>query len=254
MGLQLLNNVIGEYEMDNVLIGKLSKMVQGHEIWLDSPFISDGHATVLLRYGHNMVSDGIPPKHMVNPTIYAPNGMKLDPAILTIEDAHVIGFSIKNRGNYTVLVDSSAVWNKTEGGYKMGAKSQFNDVSYSGAFHMMAKKIIPSEPNNDIEDAVVHGILELVPDTTFLNVGKDVVIHVLYEGKPLTGIELKVFSKKGGKEQMIKTDGEGKVKVRIDQEGEWMFLMRHRDSTKQVEDEYDEAVFITTLIMETLKP
>ncbi len=229
-------------------------MVHGHEIWLDSPFISEGKVTVLLRYGHNLVSDGIPPRHMVNPTIYTPNGRTMGPQIMAMRDGYVLGFPIQDKGNYSLYVDSSAVWNKTESGYKMGSKSQFSDVSYSGAFHQMAKKIVPSEPGNDIGEAIVHGILELIPGSTGLTLGKDAAIHVLYEGKPLAGIELKVYSKKDKKERMIKTDAKGKVKVQIDQEGEWMFLMRYRDASKKVEDEYDETVFVTTLIMETSHP
>ncbi len=47
------------------------------------------------------------------------------------------------------------------------------------------------------------------------------------------------------------TDENGIAKVPITGEGEWMFLVRHRDPTKKVNEEYDESVFVSTLVMET---
>lgn len=238
--------------MDVKLLEQLSRMVQGHEIWMENPSLADGKGQVELRYGHNMASDGIPPEHMVNPLVYTPGGQGFKPEVEAAESSYVIRFPMREEGNYTVLIDSSAIWNKTgEGSYKMGPKFKFQNVIYSGAFHQMAKKIMPSKIGNDVGAPIVHGILEIIPDTTCLEVGKEAVVTVLYEGKPLTNENFKAFSKRSKKENMLVTDAQGKVGVPIDHEGEWMFLVRHKDETKKVDDEFDETVFVTTLVMET---
>ncbi|OPY33025.1 MAG: Nickel uptake substrate-specific transmembrane region [Methanomassiliicoccales archaeon PtaU1.Bin030] len=237
--------------MNSELLEQLSRMVQGHEIWLENPTVKEGEITVELSYGHNMVTDGVPPEHMVNPVVYSPNGSRFKPQALKGEDCYIIHFPAHIEGNYTLLVDSSAVWNKNPEGWAMGPKFKFKDVTYSGSYHQMAKKIVPVGKVNGLGVAVVHGILELIPEDTSLVLDKTFMVQVLYEGRPLANESFKAYSKRNKKENMLTTDANGKVQVPIDHEGEWMFLVRHRDETKKVDEEYDETVFVTTLVMET---
>jgi len=237
--------------MDTKLLEQLSRMVQGHEIWMENPSTDGREAKVDLRYGHNMVSDGIPPEHMVNPVVYTPSGLRLKPWATKEKDCYTMTFAAPMGGNYTVLVASSAIWNKNTEGWGMGPKYKFKDVTYSGAFHQMAKKIVHVGDGNGIGEPVVHGILELVPERTSLRVGDKAMVEVLYEGKPLANASFKAYSKSNRKENMLVTDDSGKVFIPIDQEGDWMFLVRHRDETKKVNEEFDETVFVTTLVMET---
>lgn len=48
----------------------------------------------------------------------------------------------------------------------------------------------------------------------------------------------------------MKTNEEGTVRGPITIDGEWMFLVRHADPTKKVTEEFDETVFVSTLVME----
>lgn len=231
---------------------QLSRMVQGHEIWLENGTIKGAQGRIELRYGHNMKVDGVPPESMANAIVYTPDGKKLKPTSKLAKTGYILRFPARKAGDYTVVVDSSAIWSKTgEKKYEMGPKSKFKDVSYSGAFNIMAKKIVPSQEGMGMGKPVPHGALEIIPSKAFLAPGRAVTMKVLYEGKPLSGVELKAFSKKSKKETMLLTDASGKAKVHIDQEGKWMFLVRHKDETKKKEGEYDESVFVTTLVMET---
>jgi uncharacterized GH25 family protein len=47
-----------------------------------------------------------------------------------------------------------------------------------------------------------------------------------------------------------KTDGNGIARIPVTEGGQWMFLARHRDPTKKVNDAFDESVFVNTLVME----
>ena len=49
-------------------------------------------------------------------------------------------------------------------------------------------------------------------------------------GRPLPHAEIKVVSGKKGKETIVlKTDENGKTTIKIPWNGEWMFLLNHRD-------------------------
>jgi len=49
---------------------------------------------------------------------------------------------------------------------------------------------------------------------------------------------------------LVRADEMGRAGVNVTEEGDWMFLVRHRDATKKVAEAFDETVFITTLVME----
>ena len=42
----------------------------------------------------------------------------------------------------------------------------------------------------------------------------------------------------------------GHYRIPISTDGEWMFLVRHKDPTKKVNDMFDESVFVSTLVMQ----
>jgi uncharacterized GH25 family protein len=76
-------------------------------------------------------------------------------------------------------------------------------------------------------------------------------MQVFYEGKPLADEDVKAVSQKLGKEMaLVKTDSQGIARIPISTDGEWMFLVRHKDPTKKVNDMFDESVFVSTLVMQ----
>lgn len=76
-------------------------------------------------------------------------------------------------------------------------------------------------------------------------------MQVFYEGRPLAFEDVKAVSRKEGKEMaLVKTDEQGKVRIPVTTDGEWMFLVRHKDPSKKVIDMFDESVFVSTLVME----
>lgn len=238
--------------MEPGLMEKLSRMVVGHEMWLENASVKGKVGRVELHYGHNMVVDGVPPEHMVNPLVHLPGGKAVVPKTRLCKKGYVLRFPIRKEGDYTVIVDSSSVWNKTsEGSYRMGPKSQFQGVTYSGAFIISAKKIVQAGESNEWCAPESHCVLDIIPSKGFLTAGKSAMMTVLYEGAPLAGAELRAYSKNSKKEELLKTDLGGKVKVPIGYSGKWMFLVRHKDEARKTEGEFDETVFVTTLVMET---
>jgi uncharacterized GH25 family protein len=231
---------------------KKALMAKGHEIWLEKYGIEDGKVNLALVYGHNMRQDGVGDVARLTPFVYSPNGERFAPLLTRGDDKHLISFTANQNGYYTAIADyGSIIISQTKEGYELGPRSMFKDVIYAGAFHQMAKIIVPMGSPGDFEGKLVHGILEIVPKEVECQLGKEMELQVFYEGKPLVGEEVLVVSKKEGKEMAVgRTDGQGIAQIPILVEGDCMFLVRHRDPTKKVNDAFDESVFVTTLVME----
>ena len=231
----------------------LTLMAQGHEIWLERAKIEDGSVELALLYGHNMRADGIADPEKITPIVYSPDGATLEPALTSKEDHHLLTFQAEKEGYYTAIADlASVILSQTKEGYQVGPRFKYKDVIYAGAYHQMAKRIVPIGEAGAYRSELVHGILEIVPKDIRCEEGSEVELNVSYEGKNLASAEVKAISKEEGKEMaLVTTDENGIAKVPITGEGEWMFLVRHRDPTKKVSEEYDESVFVSTLVMET---
>jgi uncharacterized GH25 family protein len=230
----------------------LEKMVQGHEIWLEKSTTKDTQVTLALLYGHNMKQDGVVDKNRFSPSVYLPDGSKGEIELSSVEDRHFLSFKGEKEGYYTVFTDmGTVVYSKNQDGYNVGPKFKFKDVTYSGAFHQMAKTIVPVGNTGSFSAQPTHGILEIIPVKPDCTVGTDAEFTVYYEDKPLVSVPFKAVSKKEGKEiATVETDKDGKALIPITHDGEWMFLARYIDPTKKVSEEFDESVFISTLVLE----
>jgi len=232
---------------------KMELMMQGHEIWLETSKADGKEIELALMYGHNMRQDGIADARRLKAFNYPPDGSKLDLAIIPDEKRYLLRFNADAEGSYAVIVDmESTILCKTKDGNKRGPRSQFKDVTYAGAFHQMAKILCPVGGNGNYSGQVVHGILETVPSKPWCQVGQASEMQVFYEGKPLAFAEVKAVSQKTGKEMaLVKADDQGKVSIPVTIDGEWMYLVRHKDPSKKVNDMFDESVFVSTLVMLT---
>lgn len=231
---------------------KLALMIRGHEIWLGDANVGDNGVEIALSYGHNMRQDGAVDPKRITPLVYTPASATLTPSIASDENHYRIRFSAEGDGYYTAIADMSAViFSQTDEGYQVGPRYQFKNVTYAGAFHQMAKRVIPVGEAGEFKGDIVHGILEIVPKEPRMTVGSDAELKVYYEGQPLPAADVKAVSQKEGKDLWtMKTDEEGVARGPITADGEWMFLVRHVDLTKKVNEEFDETVFINTLVME----
>jgi len=176
----------------------------------------------------------------------------LDIALTPGVDRHLIKFEASKDGFYTAFVDMGAtVWSQTKEGYNEGPKFKFKDVIYAGAYHQMAKTIVAAGNPGEFRGLPLHGILEIVPKEPFGHVGEPMELTVLYEGKPLASADVKAISKREGKEMAVaKTDESGIARIPVSGDGQWMFLVRHSDPTKKISEEFDESVFVNTLVLE----
>lgn len=230
----------------------LTRTMGGHEIWLGKARLDGDQAELTLFYGHNMRPDGSLDSKSIKPLIYKPDGSTIMPSLSSERDRHLLRFSCKEPGCYTAIVDHSPVFiSQTKDGYHIGPKFQFKDVIYSNALNPMAMRIIPVGDCHLDPNATLHRILEILPCEIEVFKGGDVVLRVFYEDQPLANAEVRAVSEIEGKQMFLtKTNDQGWAKIPLAVEGDWMFLVRHKDPTKKVSEEFDETVFLTTLVME----
>ena len=229
-------------------------MAGGHEIWLEPTKTIGKDVEITLAYGHNMKSDGTPDPERLIPGVYIADGEKINTVLKSMNEQFTLCFRGEQPGYYVPVVDMAPVilTHTAEKNYQRGPKKEYKDAIYSGAFHQMAKTIIRLGESENYKPEHFHGILDILPEEALLTVGKAINLTVLYEGKPLPDIDVKAVSKKEGTDMsVIKTDKNGVVTIPVMVDGAWMFLARHKDPSRAVPDEYDETVFVTTLVMET---
>ena len=230
----------------------LACMIQGHEIWMEKTGEDEKTVQISLLYGHNMRIDGIADKKRFLCSYFSPDGTMHELELEPGSDRYHLTLDSKQEGYYTVYVDMGVVvWSKNDTGYFEGPKFQFKEVTYAGAFHQMAKIIIPVGNTGVFLDKPVHRILEIVPEKVCCTAGEELELTVYYEDKPLSGVEVKAVSGEMGQEMAcLQTDDNGTVRFPLSVKGNWMFLARFADQTKKVSEEFDESVFISTLVLD----
>ena len=243
-----LNSIIDTYKQGN----KMGLMAKGHEIWLEKHGIEGNKIDLAIVYGHNMRQDGVRDVTRLMPFVYSPDGSRFASLLIRGDDKHLLRFTADQNGYYTAIADyGSIIISQTKGEYELGPRSMFKDVIYAGAFHQMARIIVPVGSTGKFKGWLVHGILEIVPKVAYCQLGQNIELQVFYKGKPLAWEDVKAISKIEGKEMAsVKTDEQGIARIPILTEGECMFLVRHPDPTKNVNEAFDESIFVTTLVME----
>ncbi len=229
----------------------MGKVIFGHEIWLGNAHsnLKTNEYSADLLYGHNMHSDGRAPKEYVNIVVLDAEGRAIGSKSEEINDGYRIHFKGNGNAPYTMYNETMPViWNHiNDGTWKAGVKRNFTNIKSSAAYQMYAKIVFSDEGPTRLEQA----LLEIIPDRYKLKVGEKASFRVLYEGRPLADKEIKFYSKESKEEIFAKTDGEGVASFDVNHEGDWMILMRYKDTSKAVDDEFDETVFIITLVMGT---
>jgi uncharacterized GH25 family protein len=247
MDYQDIMNVLNSADAETYM--SMGRVIFGHEVWLSNPSFckKTGICSADLLYGHNMEPDKKAPTEYVNVTVLDAGGNAIESSIEEIEKGHRITFKGNGNAPYTMYNETlPVIWNLiNDGSWTAGVKRDFTNVKTSATYQMYAKMVFSEGEPTKLEQAM----LEIVPDTYELAVGKKASFKVLYEGKPLCGKEMKFFSKESKEEIYDKTDANGIVSFDVNSPGDWMILMRFKDTAKAVADEFDETVFIMTLVM-----
>jgi uncharacterized GH25 family protein len=134
------------------------------------------------------------------------------------------------KGIYTILADiHPGFLSKTTEGYKLRSKTGLDNVLYCFRYDIRAKAIVYAGEKAKMTDRATGDILEIIPliDTRDLKKGKIFPVKVLYDGKPLSSVDVKAtyagFSDQSNTFAVTtKTDERGVAQIKILKKGNWM--------------------------------
>ena len=237
-------------KMDEETERSFSRMIYGHEMWIEGLKLENGIYYLYGLYGHKLVPDKPMPTDYANPVLYDDDKRVEDPYRDIVKEPSGWEFSFDDKGAnvYTFYIDSCSTWVTDDEGWHRGCKRDFDKVTYSGSFHMTAKRII-SKNKKDVGD-VRHAELELVPKEATLYKGKKGEIEISYNGKPLANQKVVVYCRGWEDLCTMKTDSDGVLRFDVTDKGTYIFITKYTDESKSVSDEFDETVYSSTLTME----
>ncbi len=237
-------------DMDQETFRSFCRQAYGHEIWLGDIVRDGDEIGVYGLYGHKMVPDKPMPTDYAHAVLYDDDGRAPNPDREIVKVPHGWKFSFEDKGAdvYTLYVDSNSTWVTDEEGWHRGVKRDFASVKYSGAFNMVAKRIISRDGKNPGD--VMHCALEMMPESASLTVGEDARIRVFYDGEPMRNLKIICFCAATEEVEFHKTDSEGLLTYPVKEKGYYIFIAKFTDENKKVSEEFDETGFTTTLTME----
>lgn len=235
-------------EMDEETLRSFSRMRYGHEMWLDGVEKKDGIISAYGLYGHKLQPDKPMPTDYANVLLYDDNGRAENPDREIVNKPHGWKFSFEDKGAdvYTLYIDSNSVWITNDEGWHRGGKRDYSNVTYSGAFNMVAKKIISK---TDDPGSVMHATLEIMPSKAKYKVGDTAEFTILYEEKPLPNTKIITYCNAWQDLQPMNTDAEGKIRIPVKDKGSYVVIAKYTDTTK-ASDDFDETGFSTTLLVD----
>ena len=173
------------------LVRSLSRMIYGHETWLENPRRENGKIIIDGMYGHRLENDRAMPLCYANVSIFNDKGhADIEYELSEEENCRRLKFDDDGSDIITVYYDSNNVpWIQNDEGWAMGVKRDFSNVKYSAAYNLIAKRIISKDgsPGN-----VVNSTLEIMPSTVAPKVGDSVKVQILYEGNPVPDMKVLV--------------------------------------------------------------
>jgi uncharacterized GH25 family protein len=231
---------------------KISKIVQGHEIWLEYKMrhlnSSDPFECRLL-YGHNLKQDGVAEAEKIKAVVFTgDDDMQSLPVEATADDLRIRFVRDPTVPQVIVSEYDYGVITVNDDGWHRGPKKDFANVKRSGYYYQYAKTIVPGYGIEN-PSRIIGQELEIVA------IGKDhyhvddaITLRVLYDGEVLAGGTLTVAASDNdgqGIETLLSEDGT--AVVALDRPGNWIFKVRHADPAKGVDDQYDEKVITSVL-------
>ena len=242
---QKIGNININMKMED--LEDLLDIVRGHEIWLecDERRVRVGEkAECKLGFGHNMRSERAVSVEKVKANLFNPEGeMRGLEVDVGVGEGHlIIPFTPKHEGNYTIAAEY-------DGGIL--------DLPHSPSpkyYSQYAKTIVAVGGGQRSGKSVITG-KELEITLNFKNqyrTGDKVALQVLYDGAALPDETVSAICGSCEDPIEMKTDSKGEATFELNQEGNWMIMVRHKDPEKGVEGLYDEKALTATFTVNCL--
>lgn len=219
-------------------------IARGHEIWLeykeDNILVGEKIACKL-GFGHNMKSERAVNIEKVKATVFDVRGEKRDAEVGAGDEYLVVWFTPEREGYHTIGVEY-------DGGILNLPHPGLEGPKY---YYQYTKTIVPVGHCQEEYNLTIGHELEIIPlDFRQYHVGEDILLKVLYDERALSdGTIYSIYAGNEDNPIEVQTDHEGKATVELENEGNWMFKVIHKDPEKSVNDQYDEKVMTATFTL-----
>lgn len=215
-------------------------IIRGHEIWLeyDEYSILVGEKIECrLGFGHNMKSERAVNLEKVKATVFNPQNDKHDLDINVGDGYLSIPFTPEQKGYYTIVVEYN------------GGILDLQHAPGPKYYCQYAKNIVAAVHGSGEYRLITGQELEIIP-LNFLkhyHTGDKVTLQLLYDGTALPDEVVTAICSSCENPIEVKTDSKGKATIELNKDGNWMFMVRHKDPEKGVRGLYDEKAMTATL-------
>jgi len=210
---------------------------EAHFFWLLSDQASSEvgkPVQVEIGFGHKFPKDEeIKPERLQFIKVLGPGGQEVP---LKKDSAVRYKFIPPTAGTYVVLAQMLPGFvTRTPQGMKMQNKKGIPDANLCFRFDFATKTLVSAGKNPEGFDQSVKSTLEVIPlkDPGSLKAGDELPVKVIFQGKPLSGAEIKVTNDKWNdpKEPFAlkaKTDAQGELRLKLDKPGRWLIIASHK--------------------------
>jgi uncharacterized GH25 family protein len=239
-----------------IFVTGIVSTAEGHMLWLSadkySPKIGES-VTIEIGFGHKYPHiETVKEENMERIFALGPDGREI-PLKKTAPAKYT--FTPQDKGQYEVIVSlKQGFVSTTPDGRKRGNKKTLNNVVSCLHFTMNAKALINAGSSSRIASHHSSLPIEIVPvgNTRRLKIGDELLLKVIYNGKPLKGAKFNATDERTALKQEGKwiqesdSDDKGIVRVKLISKGPWLFTAS-REIPYAVSSECDKSIYRTTL-------
>lgn len=229
---------------------------QAHMLWLNvsNYFPKKGEkVTIEIGWGHKFPRDEmIKEENIEHIFVRDPNGHEIP--LEKVAPAKYV-FTPEVDGQYEVIAKLKPGFvSNTPDGRKLGNKKTLKDVVSCLYFTMNVKALINTGSKVKGADHQSDLPLEIIPylDISRLKVGDEIILRVMYKGKPVKGAKVNAIDEKTALQQESKwvqeseSDVDGMVRVKLISKGPWFFTAYYELPYTDL-SECDKSMYRTTL-------
>ncbi len=239
-----------------IFITGIVTTAEGHMLWLNagnySPKIGES-VTIEIGFGHKYPKiEAVKEENIERIFVRDPKGRET-PLERTAPAKYV--FTPRAKGQYEVIVRlKQGFVSTTPDGRKLGNKKTLKEVVSCLHFTMNAEALINVGSKSKMASHQRSLPLEIIPTGNInkLKIGDQLLLKVMYQGKPLKGAKFSATDEKTALQQDGKwvqeseSDANGIVRVKLISRGPWLFTASHEipyaDSS-----ECDKSMYRTSL-------
>jgi uncharacterized GH25 family protein len=239
-----------------IFITGIVSTAEGHMLWLNasncSPQIGED-VMIEIGFGHKYPNiETVKEENIERIFVRGPEGRELP--VERVSPAKY-RFSPKAEGQYEVIAKlKQGFVSTTPDGRKLGNKKTLNGVVSCFHFTMNAKTLISVGSKGKGASHRSDLPLEIIPTGNMnkLKIGDQLLLKVMYQGKPLKGAKFNATDEKTALQQEGKwvqeseSDADGMVRVKLISKGLWLFTASH-ELPYTDQSECDKSSYRTTL-------